>query len=116
MTKSNLAQRLAAVKVQTLKARLPEDGPNLQKVKDAGQFVSVALQLAWMSQKEAAFHMGLQETQLAAQIANKPGNHLSWHRLCLLPDAFFLELLIVIAEARGVARVRLTLEAERRQG
>lgn len=58
--------------------------------------------------------MGISESLLARQLHGT--EHLSWQRLCLLPDAFWLELLFIVAETRGVARVRRVLEEERKVG
>lgn len=95
---------LESLQLKPLKALLPEDGPDLKKVREAGLLVKTALDRAEISQKEAAITMGLTEAQLSMQLSGVPGNHLSWQRLQKLSDAFFVELLIVLAEYRGIAR------------
>lgn len=75
---------------------------------DAGDLISTALSRSRIAQKEAAFVMGISEPLLAAQLQGH--KHLSWQRLFRLPDRFFLELLFVIAECRGVATVRRAIE------
>ena len=86
---------------------------SLQKVSSSpSALISTALSRANLSQKEAALTMGISESLLARQL--KGDEHLSWQRLFLLPDAFWLELLVVIAETRGIATVRTQIELERR--
>lgn len=113
MSHEKRSAALDAVPRKSLKARLPEDGPDLKRIKDAGKLISTALERAGISQKEAAIDMGLSEAQLSMQLDGVPGNHLSWQRLNRLSDVFFLELLIVLAEHRGIARVRTQIEWER---
>lgn len=43
----------------------------------------------------------------------KNTEHLSWHRLLMGPDAFLLELLMLLAEKRGIATVRRQILVER---
>jgi len=88
----------------------------LQKVSSVTgcALIGLALQRANLSQKEAALTMGISESLLARQL--KGHEHLSWQRLCQLPDAFFLELLIVLAAHRGIASVRTQIEFERKVG
>jgi hypothetical protein len=86
---------------------------SLQKVSSPSPaaLISQALSRANLSQKEAAITMGISESLLARQL--KDIEHLSWQRLFQLPDAFFLELLIVLAETRGIASVKTQIEFER---
>lgn len=84
----------------------------LQKVSSPSALVSLALNRSALSQKEAAITMGISESLLARQL--KGDEHLSWQRLFSLPDRFWLELLIVLAESRGIATVRTQIEFERK--
>lgn len=106
--------RLDGVPLKNLKASVRTTEPDLKRVKGAGALVKLALVRAGISQKQAALDMGLSDAQLSAQLADKEGEHLSWQRLQALPDAFFLELLILLAEHRGIARVRMTMDLERK--
>jgi hypothetical protein len=117
---SSVANGSAAAELQSVSGRTHTAKAVLQKVSGASTaLISVALSRANLSQKEAALTMGVSESLLTRQLKGdcKPGDeHLSWQRLFLLPDKFFLELLIVIAETRGIASVRTQIEFERRVG
>lgn len=111
---SSLRRALPAVPLKTLKARLPGGEGALNPIETAGETVQKALVRAGISQKEAALTMDVNEGQLTRQLRGQ--EHLSWQRLFLLPDKFFRELLIVLAEHRGIASVRTQIEFERRVG
>lgn len=111
---SSVAERLDRVHPKTVKATLPTREPHLERIKEAGQLVKTALSRAGLQQKAAAGLMGLSDAQFSAQLAGKEGEHLSWQRLQALPDAFFFELLILLAESRGIARVKMQLDMERK--
>lgn len=113
---TTVANRLDGVHPKTVKAGLSTREPRLDRVKEAGQLVKTALVKAGIQQKAAAGLMGLSDAQFSAQLAGKEGEHLSWHRLQALPDAFFFELLILLAETRGIARVQMQLNLERKVG
>jgi hypothetical protein len=110
---SSLRNGSAAAELQTLSGRTHTAKAVLQKVSSSA-LIGLALSRANLSQKEAACEMGISESLLARQL--RGDEHLSWQRLFLLPDKFFLELLIVIAETRGIASVRTQIEFERRVG
>lgn len=113
---ANSSARLGDVHPKTVKATLSGSAPHLERIKEAGSLVKTALVRSGVQQKVAASLMGLSDAQLSAQLAGKEGEHLSWQRLQALPDAFFLELLILLAEHRGIARVRMQIELERKVG
>jgi hypothetical protein len=107
---------LGPLEVQSVSAKPKMAKVSLQKVSCPAptHLISLALSRAGLSQKEAALTMGISESLLARQL--KGDEHLSWQRLCSLPDAFFYELLIVLAEWRGIARVQTQIQMERRVG
>ena len=105
---ASIKDRLSAVPLKTLKVGLVGGEGGLNLVESAGQAVSVALARAGISQKAAALEMDINEGQFTRQLRGQ--EHLSWQRLFRLSDAFWLELVFVVAEMRGVARVRRTLE------
>lgn len=109
----SIVQPNRAAELQRVSGKGHAAKASLQKVSDtlSTSLISRALMRAGLSQKEAALTMGISESLFARQL--KGVEHLSWQRLSLLPDAFWLELLFVVAESRGVARVRRVLEEER---
>ena len=107
-----VSKRLADVPLKTLKARLPADEADLKPLEDPGGAIQKALARAGISQKEAALTMAINEGQLTRQL--KGQEHLSWQRLFKLPDAFWCELLVVLAEMRGLATVRTQIQWRRR--
>lgn len=111
---SSLRRAVPDVPLKTLKAGLLRGETALNSIENAGDMVQRALIRSGISQKEAALTMDINEGQLTRQLRGQ--EHLSWQRLFLLPDKFFLELLIVIAETRGIASVRTQIEFERRVG
>ena len=106
------AAKLAGVPLKTMKARLPIAGPDLSRIESAGRLVQQALIRSGISQKDAAIQMGVNDGQFARQLAGQ--EHLSWQRLNRLSDRFFLELLIVLAEDRGIAAVKTLIEIDRK--
>lgn len=108
----SLPNRLADVPLKPAKAGLVNPDRSLNRLKDAGALIQLALRKAGIQDKVAASVMGISGPQFSAQIAGR--EHLSWQRLCELPDSFFVELLILLAEKRGIARVRMQLELERK--
>lgn len=81
----------------------------LRKLKrEAGEALELARAAAQIEPKAMAAAMGLSHSLVLRGL--KSQDHLSFHRLLELPDAFWLELLIVIAKKRGIAVVRTTLE------
>lgn len=97
--------------LQSVSGRTHTAKASLQKV-SSSSLIGLALSRSALSQKEAALTMGISESLLARQL--RGDEHLSWQRLFLLPDKFFLELLIVLAEHRGIASVRTQIEFERK--
>lgn len=106
---------LAGIPLKTVKAKLPEDGPDMKRIHEAGRLVRTALSRADISQKEAAIAMGISDSQLSMQLDGSQGNYLSWQRMQLLPQEFFVELLVLLAEERGLAHQERTLVFGRRE-
>ena len=102
---------LAGVKGVSLKCALKTGETVLQLTEPQARLIAKALDRADLTVKAAAVEMGISESLLARQLRGL--EHLSWQRLNLLPDRFFLELLILLAEARGIATVETTLKFPR---
>ena len=98
----NVAARADVSPRKTLDAARPRGGA-LNSVEDVGAVVVAALDRSDISQKEAALTMGLADAQFTRQLQGK--EHLSLRRLWLLPNRFWRELLMLVAERRQVARV-----------
>jgi hypothetical protein len=109
---SSLRRAVPDVPLKTLKVGLAKGETVLNSIESAGDTVQKALIRSGISQKEAALTMDINEGQLTRQLRGQ--EHLSWQRLFMLPDKFFLELLIILAEHRGIASVRTRIEFERR--
>lgn len=111
---NSLASRLDGVNCKPLKCP-PRTGETfLQLTEASAQLIARALDRAGLTVKAAASDMGISESLLARQL--KGMEHLSWQRLNLLPDRFFFELLILIAQTRGIATVRTQIEMEQKVG
>ena len=105
---SILADKLAAVNFKPLKASLEQGEGVLQVTEGQARLIAKALERADLTVKAAAAEMGISESLLARQLRSV--EHLSWQRLSLLPDRFFVELLPLIAETRGIAVVKTQIE------
>lgn len=108
---NTLTARLDSVKCQPLKCQ-PKGGESLlQLTEPQAQLVATALDRAEIPVKAAAADMGISESLLHRQLKGK--DHLSWQRLNLLPDRFFAELLVLIAQRRGIGAVTTTVQIAR---
>lgn len=108
--KPSLAKQLGAVELRTLKCELAsEDGVRNEVSYVPGHLVERALNRAGINRKQAAGHMGISESLLTRQMQNIDHQHLSWQRLFSLPDEFWTEMLLLIAEAKRIAAVEQTL-------
>lgn len=86
---------------------LASDDIALQMVsRDVGDLVEKALDAAHITPTEAARKMGISLSLLGRQLQNIDNQHLSLQRLYRLPDAFWRELWVLVAERRKLARVR----------
>lgn len=101
----SIRQRLDGVPLKPLKASV-SSSPDALNLLESGAAAAIltALTRAGMSQKEAAITMEISEAQFTRQLRGQ--EHVSWQRLFTLPDGFWRELLIVLAEAKKLARVR----------
>lgn len=108
---ATVADRLAGVNCQSLKCGPRTGETALQLTEPAARLIALAIDRAGLTVKAAASDMGISESLLARQLRGQ--EHLSWQRLNLLPDLFFRELLVLIAESRGIATVTTTLEMVR---
>jgi hypothetical protein len=68
--------------------------------------VVAALEAAHLTQEAAAVLMGISASLFSRQLQNLDNQHLSLQRLDRLPDAFWLELMVLVVERRKLARVR----------
>ncbi len=117
--RTSLAKKLAAVEVRSVKCQIQTEGGALQEVSYIpGALVDAALAAAQITRGQAAGHMGISESLLARQIHNADHQHLSWQRLFSLPDAFWREMLILIAEKKRIADIKqeLTITILRKAG
>lgn len=111
---STVSSRLNGVNCRSLKCGLPTGETLLQLTEPHARVIAKALDRSDLTVKAAASEMGISESLLARQL--KGLEHLSWQRLNLLPDRFFCELLILLAETRGIATVRTQIQLERKAG
>ena len=79
----------------------------LQKAsRDVRSLVEGALDSAHLTKEAAARdYMRITPSLFGRQLVNEDNQHVSLQRLYLLPDSFWRELLINVAEKRGLARV-----------
>lgn len=105
----SIPDRVADVPLRNAKAELRRGEGPLQKLKaDAGDVLDIARSNARIEPKQMADAMGISHSLVLRGL--KSGDHLSFHRLWELPDAFWAELLIAIAKRRRVATVRTLIE------
>jgi hypothetical protein len=81
----------------------------------AGRLVEKAIQRAYDTRESAAGDYGVTQSLMSRQITNQDNQHLSFQRMWSLSDEFWLELIVIIAEVRGIAAVRrqIVMEMER---
>lgn len=109
---SSIPDRLAGVPLRNVKASLRRGEGPVQKLNpDAGDVLEVARAIAQIEPKQMADVMGLSHSLVLRGLGSK--DHLSFHRLWELPDAFWAELLIAIARKRKVADVTTTITVRR---
>lgn len=77
---------------------------------EAGEVLDLARSNARLEPKQMADDMGISHSLVLRGL--KSGDHLSFHRLWELPDAFWAELLVAVAKKRRIATVRTTIEIE----
>jgi len=65
-----------------------------------------ALDAAHMTEDQAAREMGVSASLFSRQLQNLDNQHLSLQRLYRLPNSFWRELWMLVAERRKLARVR----------
>jgi len=105
---STIADRLLDVPLRTAKAALRKgEGPLRKLNRDAGDVLDLARGNARLEPKQMADDMGISHSLVLRGL--KSLDHLSFHRLWELPDAFWAELLIAIAKKRNVADVTTTI-------
>jgi hypothetical protein len=79
---------------------------------EVAELVTRALAAAAITPTQAALHMGISLSLFLRQLQNQDNQHVSLQRLFRLPDAFWRELLVLLAERRKLAQVqrRIVLE------
>ena len=106
---TTVAKRLESVERKALKCGLDRGDAARKKVSsdrcDDGQLVATAMEKSGLTRGQAAHCMGISEGLLSRQIDNADNQHLSWQRLSKLPNAFWCELWMLVAERRKLARV-----------
>jgi plasmid maintenance system antidote protein VapI len=110
---ATMRDELDGVPRKSLKAALRRDRPVLNSIENelnAGDYIVLALESVGMSQKEAATTMGIPDSQFTRQLRGQ--EHLSWQRLFKLPDTFWRELWMLVAERRKLARVKRSVVFE----
>jgi transcriptional regulator with XRE-family HTH domain len=85
-------------------------------MKEAGEVLDRARHAAGMEAKQIADDMDISQSLVLRGL--KGVDHLSFHRLWMLSDAFWLELIVLAIERRGMAEVRrlITIDANRKVG
>lgn len=114
----SLARAARAGEVQKVKPRTVDEARGVQEVdsvdeaalealsRDVGELVTLALDAAHIAPAQAARCMGISLSLFLRQLQNADNAHLSMQRLYRLPDSFWRELWVLIAERRRLARVR----------
>jgi DNA-binding NtrC family response regulator len=104
----------AAAEVQPLKRQPAFDETALQQLSSAEvrELVTRALERAHITPTEAAKRMGISLSLFLRQLENLDNQHVSLQRLFRLPDEFWRELLVLLADRRQLAHVerRIVLE------
>jgi hypothetical protein len=103
-----------AAEVQSLKRGLPHDEAARQMVSsgEVRELVTLALDAAHITPLQAAAKMGISLSLFLRQLENHDNQHTSLQRLFRLPDGFWLELLVLLAERRKLAHVQRRIVIE----
>lgn len=100
--------------MQPLKRQPAFDETALQQLSSAEvrELVTRALERAHITPTEAAKRMGISLSLFLRQLENLDNQHVSLQRLFRLPDEFWRELLVLLADRRQLAHVerRIVLE------
>lgn len=105
----SMRDRLAQIHLRNVKAELKESESPVQQLKlDAGEVLDSARERIRMEPKQMAEEMDISHSLVLRGL--KGVDHLSFHRLWVLSDDFWRELLVVIAKKRRVARVNISLD------
>lgn len=107
----SLTDQLDDIPLRNVKAeRLRGEGPVQKLNPDAGEVLDLARSNARIEPKQMADEMGISHSLVLRGLNAK--DHLSFHRLWELPDAFWAELLVAVARKRRVAQVRTTIDID----
>lgn len=107
----SMTDRLGGVPIRNVKAeRLRGESPVQKLNPAAGEVLELARGNAQIEPKQMAGVMGISHSLVLRGLSAQ--DHLSFHRLWELSDAFWAELLIAVAKKRGVARVRTTIDID----
>lgn len=97
------------VPVRNLKCKLPVGEDEVQFLNpEAGEALTAALAICQMEPKWTADELGISHSLLLRGLKSEKG--ISFHKLWDLPDAFWLELLFIVARMKKIAKVRRGLE------
>lgn len=94
------------VHLRNAKATLPA----VQKLTNAGAVLNRARAGADLEPKVMAGELGISHSLCLRALKS---GEVSWRRLWELPDAFWAELLIAVAQERSIGAVRTTLDIQR---
>ena len=108
--------QLNGIPLRSLKVELDRGEGGVQKLKEAGAVLDKARLAAGLEAKQMADDMAISQSLVLRGL--KGVDHLSFHRLWMLPDAFWLELIVLAIERRGMAEVRrqITIDANLKVG
>jgi hypothetical protein len=113
--RETVARPLPTGPFRTAKVKRLRGESGLQKLNPAaGAVLDAARSAARLEPKQMAADMAISHSLVLRGL--KSADHLSFHRLWELPDAFWRELLVAIADTRGIGFVRrsIALSDERR--
>lgn len=110
MSESSVRQQLDGVPLRSLKASLD----SVQKL-NPGELLDIARAVVRIEPKQMADDMDISHSLVLRGLKD---GQLSFGRLWELSDAFWLELVVLIIEARKLAQVRrqIVVEAQRKVG
>ena len=103
----NVGDRLTGLPLRNAKAALRRGEGPVQKLKrDAGDVLDLARVNVQLEAKQMADGMGISHSLVLRGL--KSADHLSFHRLWELSDAFWLELIVAVAKKRRLVGVEVS--------
>lgn len=110
----SIASKLLDVPMRQARARLPEDARRLNP--EAGEVLDLARGAVRLEPKQMADDMSISHSLVLRGL--KSADHLSFHRLWELPDAFWVELILLVAQRKRLGQVqrRVIVDLDRVHG